>query len=127
MISKEYNAGMLTEAMCKHMGFTYAPEENHYWIHGHSTETDFIYVTTSVLTHTQLRAISEEVGPNRTLLICCKAFNSQAEFNNLTVKKIPLSVLQKCEWGKDDYSLNVANLPQAEKTPEQGDLLGEQE
>ncbi len=115
VISKDYNAGMLTEAMCKHMGFTYAPDESHYWMHGHSTETDFIYVTTSSLTHEQLRAISEEVGPNRTLLICCKAFNANAEaFDNLTLKKIPQAVLTKCEWGKDDYSLNVAKLQPAE-------------
>lgn len=114
VISKDYNAGMLTEAMCKHMGFTYAPDESHYWMHGHSTETDFIYVTTSSLTHEQLRAISEEVGPNRTLLICCKAFNANAEaFDNLTLKKIPQAVLTKCEWGKDDYSLNVAKLEPA--------------
>lgn len=115
VISRDYNAGMLTEAMCKHMGFTYAPNESHYWMHGHSTETDFIYVTTSSLTHEQLRAISEEVGPNRTLLICCKAFNANAvAFDNLTLKKIPQAVLTKCEWGKDDYSLNVAKLQPAE-------------
>ncbi len=115
IISKEYNAGMLAEAMCKHMGFTYAPDEKHYWIHGHSTETDFIYITTAALTHEQLRVISEEVGPNRTLLICCKAFNSNPEaFNNLTIKKIPQSVLTKCEWNKDDYSLNISKLDNAE-------------
>ncbi len=125
VISKDYNPEMLAEAMCKHMGFTYAPDENHYWMHGHSTETDFIYITTEALTHEQLRAISEDVGPNRTLLICCKAFNSKADFDNLTVKKIPLSVLQKCEWGKDDYSLNVANLPQAQRSNEQTELFEE--
>lgn len=114
VISKDYNAGMLAEAMCKHMGFTYAPNENHYWMHGYSTETDFIYVTTSSLMHEQLQAISEYVGPNRTLLICCKAFNAKAEaFDNLTLKKIPRAVLAKCEWGKDDYSLTVANLQPA--------------
>ena len=32
---------------------------------------------------------------------------------NLTVKKIPQAVLNKCEWGRDDYSLKVENLPQA--------------
>ena len=114
VISKDYNAGMLTDAMCKHMGFTYAPDESHYWMHGHSTETDFIYVTTISLTHEQLRAISEEVGPNRTLLICCKAFNANAEaFDNLNLKKIPQAVLTKCEWGEDDYSRNVAKLEPA--------------
>ena len=128
VISKDYNAGMLTEAMCKHMGFTYAPDENYYWMHGQSSETDFIYVTTSSLTHEQLRAISEEVGPKRTLLICCKAFNANAEsFDNLTLKKIPQAVLTKCEWGKDDYSLNVAKLQPAESDDQAEPDLFEQE
>ena len=113
VISKEYNAGMLAEAMCKHMGFTYEPDESRFWVHGRSTETDFIYITTSFLTHEQLRFISEEVGLKRTLLICCKAFKANEEaFDNLTLKKIPQAVLTKCEWGKDDYSLDVASLEQ---------------
>jgi adenine-specific DNA-methyltransferase len=35
-------------------------------------------------------------------------------FPNLTIKKIPKMVLERCEWGHDDYSLNIANLPIAE-------------
>jgi adenine-specific DNA-methyltransferase len=112
VISTDYNAAMLTEAVCKLMGFTYAPSEQHYWMHGRSSETDFIYVTTQSLTYEQLKAIAEEVGDERTLLVCCKAFRSNADsFPNLTVRKIPQAVLRKCEWGKDDYSLNIANLP----------------
>ncbi|WP_375616235.1 site-specific DNA-methyltransferase [Bartonella sp. AP58NXGY] len=111
VISREYNAAMLSEAMCKHMGFTYAPDENHYWMQGYSTETDYIYVTTSAMTHEQLRIMSEEVGSHRTLLICCTAFDTKSSsFENLTLTKIPRAVLEKCEWGRDDYSLNVANL-----------------
>jgi adenine-specific DNA-methyltransferase len=34
------------------------------------------------------------------------------------VKKIPKEVLSRCEWGHDDYSLRVENLPQ--KPPEPG-------
>jgi len=114
VISKQYNAAMLAEAMCKLMGFTYAPSEEVYWQHGHSTESDFIYVTTQTLTRSHLAAISEEVGSKRSLLICCSAFRGKADaYPNLTLKKIPLAVLQKCEWGRDDYSLNVANLPKA--------------
>jgi len=121
VISKDYNAAMLAEAMCKLMGFQYAPSEQHYWMHGRSSETDFIYVTTQSLTHEQLRAISQDVGERRSLLICCKAFRSSNldAFPNLTVKKIPQAVLRKCEWGKDDYSLNVANLPMAQKPKEE--------
>jgi adenine-specific DNA-methyltransferase len=104
---------MLAEAMCKLMGFTYAPGEL-YWKQGHSTETDFIYVTTQTLTRDHLAALSEEVGKKRSLLVCCAAFRGKVDaFPNLTLKKIPLAVLHKCEWGHDDYSLNVANLPQA--------------
>ncbi|WP_273723220.1 site-specific DNA-methyltransferase [Bartonella sp. AU18XJBT] len=111
IISREYNAAMLSEAMCKHMGFTYAPDENHYWMQGYSTETDYIYVTTSAMTHEQLRIMSEEVGSHRTLLICGTAFDTKsASFENLTLTKIPRAVLEKCEWGRDDYSLNVSNL-----------------
>ena len=55
---------------------------------------------------------SNEVGPNRSLLICCGAYKADiTKFENLTVKKIPKQVLKKCEWGHDDYSLEIKNLP----------------
>jgi adenine-specific DNA-methyltransferase len=105
---------MLTEAMCKIMGFTYAPSDEVYWQQGRSTESDFLYVTTQMLTREQLGKLNEEVGDHRSLLICCAAFRGKADaFPNLTLKKIPSAVLAKCEWGHDDYSLNVANLPKA--------------
>ena len=117
IIAKEYNAAMLAEAVCKLMGFTYAPsqEPEAYWQHGHSTESDFIYVTTQSLTHDALKKLADEVGPDRTLLVCCKAFSArEAAFPNLTIKKIPHTVMSKCEWGRDDYSLSVSSLPIAE-------------
>ncbi len=118
VINKSYNPEMLAAAVAKLEGFTYAPSAEVFWQHGHSTESDFIYVTTQTLNADQLQALSEEVGFQRTLLVCCGAFRLSAEaiasrFPNLTVKKIPKAVLQKCEWNHDDYSLNVANLPMA--------------
>lgn len=129
VISKHYNPEMLAEAMCKHMGFIYAPSQDPecYWQHGHSTEHDFIYVTTQALTHDGLRALSLAVGEDRSLLVCCKAFRARlADFPNLTVKKIPQAVLDKCEWGRDDYSLNISAQPEEESSgsdddPEDGD------
>lgn len=113
IISKQFNAAMLAEAMCKLEGFTYAPSETEYWMHGRSTERDFIYVTTQTLTRELLQKLSEDVGENRSLLVCCSAFRTRdlAQFPNLTVKKIPKMVLNRCEWGKDDYSLEIKNLP----------------
>jgi len=119
VVSKKYNAAMLAEALCKLEGFTYAPSDTAYWQHGHSTETDFIYVTTQMLTREQLTKLSEDVGDKRTLLVMCGAFRVKNlnAFSNLTVKKIPKVVLNRCEWGKDDYSLEIKNLPQAPEPP----------
>ena len=116
VINRKYNATMLAEAVCKLEGFTYAPSDHHYWMHGHSTENDFIYATTQTLSRDQLQQLSDAVGPHRSLLVCCGAYRvSRVEdFPNLTIKKIPKTVLHRCEWGRDDYSLQVANLPVAQ-------------
>lgn len=129
VINKEYNAEMLAAAICKLEGFTYAPNDAYYWQHGYSTEADFIYVTTQTLNADQLQALSDEVGEGRSLLVCCAAYRGSADrFANLTLKKIPKMVLSKCEWGHDDYSLNVENLPMQQKPkvepPRQGGLFG---
>jgi adenine-specific DNA-methyltransferase len=117
VISKAYNAEMLAEALCKIEGFTYAPSDSVYWQHGTSTERDFIYVTTQTLSPEQLDALSEEVGEDRTLLVLCAAFRGNTSaWPNLTVKKIPNHIRERCEWGHDDYSLNVENLPKASPT-----------
>ena len=144
IINPEYDAEKLAEAVCKLEGFTYAPSESEYFIHGKSTERDYIYVTTNYLKAEHLRALSKLVGPERTLLICCKGFENCGgrgatalpggalgdralpggmRFPNLTVKKIPKAVLDKCEYGHDDYSLNVKNLPMAAPELEQGELF----
>ena len=128
VINKTYNAAMLAEALCKLEGFTYAPSDAIYWQHGHSTEQDYIYVTTANLTHDQLQQLSDEVGPDRSLLVLCTAFRARADrYPNLTVKKIPRVVLARCEWGHDDYSLRVENLPQAPPPKGQMDLFGEEQ
>jgi adenine-specific DNA-methyltransferase len=114
IINKTYNAAMLSEALCKLEGFTYAPSDIFYWQHGYSSEQDFLYVTTQTLSHEQLAQLADEVGNAQTLLVLCPAFRGNANgFTNLTVKKIPKQVLSRCEWGHDDYSLKVENLPQA--------------
>ncbi len=126
VINPEFNAPMLAEAVCKLEGFTYAPSDTLYWQQGHSTERDFIYTTTATLTHDQLQQLSDEVGPERSLLVVCTAFRGRKEgYSNLTVKKIPKAVLNRCEWGKDDYSLRVENLPKPPPKLGQLDLFGE--
>ena len=123
VINNDYNATMLAEALCKLEGFTCAPSETIWWQHGRSTERDFIYVTTQNLSVEQLQALSEEVGGERSLLLLCGAWHGVSaataaeRWPNLTLKKIPKVVLSRCEWGHDDYSLNVQNLPMAGPSP----------
>lgn len=123
VINQTYNAAMLAEALCKLEGFTYAPSDSVYWQHGHSTERDFVYVTTASLSHEQLQQLSDEVGSERSLLVLCTAFRGRGDYPNLTVKKIPKQVLSRCEWGHDDYSLQVENLPKAPPQPGQQALF----
>ncbi len=125
VINQTYNAAMLAEALCKLEGFTYAPSDSIYWQHGHSTEQDFIYITTASLTHEQLQQLADEVGRERSLLVLCTAFRGRDDYANLTVKKIPRQVLSRCEWGHDDYSLKVENLPQKPAEPGQLSLFSE--
>jgi adenine-specific DNA-methyltransferase len=114
VISREYNSAMLAEAMCKIEGFRYEPSTEAFWQHGRSTERDFIYVTTQTLSASQLEWLNEEVGADRSLLVLCSAWMGTASsWPNLTLKKIPNAALGRCEFGRDDYSLQIANLPDA--------------
>ena len=118
VISSKYDAAMLAQALCKLEGFTYAPSPDVWWQQGHSSETDFLYVTTQTLGPDELAALADDVGEGRSLLVLCAAWRGNADqFANLTLRKIPNHIRSKCEWGHDDYSLNVANLPMAETKP----------
>jgi len=114
IISKEFDPPKLAQAMCKLEGFDYAPDPDTYWMQGRSSETDFIFVTSQTMTKAALAKLSDEVGPDRSLLVCCPSFRAkETDFPNLTLKKIPKAVLKKCEWGRDDYSLQIQELPMA--------------
>jgi len=109
-----YNADMLAAAMAKHEGFHYAPDKTIYWKQGQSTEKDFIYTTTQLLTMALLERIAGEMKPDESLLICCRSYQKACEsvYPNITIKKIPHMLLGRCEFGKEDYSLNIINMPE---------------
>ena len=116
VIAKSYDQRMLVEAMCKLEDFTYAPSDTVYWQHGRSTERDFIFVMPRLLMQEELALLSEEVGPERSLLVLCRAFRGNpSSFRNLTVRKIPNHIAARCEWGQDDYSLTPLGAPEGPK------------
>jgi len=113
IIDERYNPTMLAASMAKHEGFKYCPDETLYWKQGQSTEKDFIFTTTGFVTVEHLTKIKEEMKPDESLLICCKSFQEActSRYPNITVKKIPNMLLGRCEFGKEDYSLNIVNVP----------------
>lgn len=120
VISKEYNADMLAAAVAKNEGFKYAPSQEQFWKQGQSSEADFIYTTTNHVGAELLSAIAQDMKPGESLLICCKSFDSglSSRFANITVKKIPAALLGRCEFGKDNYNLNIINPPVLEEEEE---------
>jgi len=109
VIEEKYNPNMLAHAVCKHEGFVFRPDEEIYWKQGKSTETDFIFVTTNYITVEQLDRIHEEMKEGESLLICAKSYAPECEdkYVNITVKKIPQTILGKCEFNKENYDLNI--------------------
>ncbi len=120
VINKEYNADMLAAAMAKQEGFTYAPSSEIYWKQGTSSEQDFIYTTTQFLTVETLDRIYEEMAEGESLLACCTAFQKECKsaHSNISIKKIPKMLLGRCEFGKDNYNLNIISIPEVEEDDE---------
>lgn len=120
VIDDRYNANMLASAMAKHEGFKYIPSEEIYWKQGQSTEKDFIFTTTRMMTGALLDKIHEDIRDDESLLICCKSYQKVCEnkYPNITIKKIPHMLLGRCKFGKKDYSLNIIDMPRDENEPE---------
>lgn len=109
VISDEYDADMLAEAMCLHHGFKYIKDQDSFYKQGYSTEKDFIYTTTNYVTIQYLDMLHECMSDDESLLICCKSFDEECimKYNNITVEKIPQSILKKYVFGDVDYTLNI--------------------
>ncbi|MFZ5517430.1 MAG: site-specific DNA-methyltransferase [Candidatus Zhuqueibacterota bacterium] len=120
VIDEKYNADMLAAAMAKHEGFTYFPDADVFWKQGQSTEKDFIFTTTQFVTLEFIDKIHDDMKPGESLLIACKSFQEKCRgrYDNITIKKIPNMLLGRCEFGKDDYSLNIINMPRDPNEPE---------
>ena len=115
IINNGYNATRLAEAVCKHEKFKFHPDETIYWKQGYSSERDFIFVTTQFLTSEHLDRIQSQMKRDESLLICAKAFRIKKDkYPNIMFKKIPQMLLGRCEFAKDNYSLNIVESIQPE-------------
>ena len=117
IIDEKYNADMLASAMAKNEGFKYCPNVEIYWKQGQSTEKDFIFTTTQFVTVELLDNIYEEMEEKESLLICAKSYqkNCENKYPEITIKKIPQILLGRCEFGKDNYNLNIVSVPEEDQ------------
>lgn len=117
VFSDKYNAEMLVAAVAKINGFYYAPDRENFWKQGFSQDNSYIYVTTQYLTASMLDGIAAELSPMENLLICAPAFDIGLgkRYDNINVRKIPQSVLSKCEFGVDNYNLNIVDVPKLDE------------
>jgi adenine-specific DNA-methyltransferase len=95
----------------------YAPNPDVYWKQGCSQDNSFIFVTTQYLTPSQLDEFARDLPEYEKLLICAPAFDIGLgkRYENIDVRKIPYSVLSKCEYGVENYDLNIVNPPELDE------------
>lgn len=121
VIEPKYDAEMLAEAMAKHEGYKFSPDENNVYKQGYSTEKDFIFTTTQFLSNELLNQIHNKLEEGESLLICATHFEEGvgSAYPNITVKKIPQMLLNRCEFGRAEYNLNIIEEAQPEDIEEE--------
>lgn len=118
-----YNADLLAAAVAKLNGYKFCPSESDFWKQGTCSENAYIFTTTEYVSADYLDTLSKEMDFSDRLLICCPAFDLGLDnrYDNIEIKKIPKSVLNKCEYGKDNYNLNIIDTTEIEEDCEEWD------
>lgn len=113
IINPDYDADMLAAAMALHEGFTYQPDSSLFWKQSVGNENSYLFVTTRHLNSPFLDSIRDTMEDDEYLIIACRSFDAGLEkaYGNITIKKIPQMLLDRCEFGKTDYNLNIVHPP----------------
>lgn len=113
IINPDYDADMLAAAMALHEGFSYQPDHQLFWKQSIGNENSFLFVTTRHLNSPFLDSIRDTMEEGEYLIIACRSYDAGLEkaYSNITIKKIPQMLLDRCEFGKTDYNLNIVRPP----------------
>lgn len=120
VINPEYNPDMLAASVAKHEGYLYTPNQSCYWKQALNGTNSFLFVTTRHVSVEYVRSLSNELLEGEFLLIVCRSFEESINRStkNIRVKKIPQSLLTNCEFGVENYNLNIVNPPIYEEDDE---------
>ncbi len=113
VINEDYDANMLAAAVALHEGFHYQPDSSLFWKQSVGNENSYLFVTTRHLNSTYLDSIKDSMEEGEYLVIACRSFDSGLDkaYGNIAIKKIPQMLLERCEFGKTDYNLNIVHPP----------------
>lgn len=113
VINPDYDADALAAAVALHEGFTYHPSTDLFWKQAIGNENSYLFTTTCHLTAAYLDAIKGSMEEGEYLVIACRSYDKGLDraYTNIAVKKIPQMLIDRCEFGKDDYSLNIVHPP----------------
>lgn len=121
VINEDYDANMLAAAVALHEGFHYQPDGELFWKQSVGNENSYLFVTTRHLNSTYLDSIKDTMEDGEYLIIACRSFDRGLDkaYDNIAVKKIPQMLLERCEFGKTDYNLNIVHPPVYDDEEEQ--------
>lgn len=113
VINEDYDADMLAAAVALHEGFSYQPDDKLFWKQSIGNENSYLFTTTRHLNSTYLDSIKDTMEDGEYLIIACRSFDYGLDkaYDNITIKKIPQMLLNRCEFGKSDYNLNIVHPP----------------
>jgi len=113
IINPDYDADALAAAVALHEGFTYHPSADLFWKQAVGNENSFLFTTTRHLTSAYLESIKGSMEEGEYLVIACRSYDKGLDraYETIAVKKIPQMLLDRCEFGRDDYSLNIVHPP----------------
>lgn len=121
VINEDYDANMLAAAVALHEGFHYQPDGELFWKQSVGNENSYLFVTTRHLNSPYLDSIKDTMEDGEYLIIACRSFDNGLDkaYDNIAVKKIPQMLLERCEFGKTDYNLNIVHPPVYDDEEEQ--------
>lgn len=113
VINPDYDADMLAAGVALHEGFTYHPDGKLFWKQSSGSEKSYLFVTTRHLNSDYLDSIQSTMEEDEYLTIACCSYDKGLDrvYDHITVKKIPQMLLERCEFGKTDYNLNIVHPP----------------
>ena len=122
IINPAYDAPRLAAAVALHEGFVYCPDKTVFWKQSRGGEHSYLFVTTRHVTRASLSTIAAQMGADEYLLIACGSFDAglEKEYPRIALRRLPQMLLKRCEFGRDNYDLNIVHPPVYDDDDEEG-------